>query len=146
MIQAGNVMMKKDSDSTPTPADLEVLDKYNSPAGLAVSVYLDLESLPEPDTATQLLEELAEAQKRELGMDQASWDSLQEDLDIIRLYLRTNGNRHARGVAIFCCASEYFWRVYPLPTPIPTHMHIGPRLDTAHLALLSRAGPKNAVR
>jgi hypothetical protein len=139
-------MMKKDTDHTPTPSDLEVLDQYSSPNGMAVSVYLDLESLPEPDTANQLLEELAEAQKKELGMDQESWDSLQEDLDIIRLYLKTNGNHRARGVAIFCCASEYFWRVYPLPTPIPTHMHVGPRLDTTHLVLLSRAGHKAAAR
>ena len=141
MIQAEYVMMKKDNDHTPTPADLEVLDQYSSPDGLAISVYLDLESLPETNTATQLLEQLAETQKRELGIDQESWDSLQEDLDIIRLYLKTNGNRHARGVAIFCCASEYFWRAYPLSTPIPTHMHIGSRLDTAHLVLLSRACP-----
>ena len=144
--QAEYVMMNRHSDNTPTPADLDILDKYSSPNGLAVSVYLDLESLPEPDTANQLLEQLAEAQKRELGMDEESWDSLQEDLDIIRLYLKTNGNRRAKGVAIFCCASEFFWRVYSLPTPIPTHMHVGPRLDTADLVLLSRAGQKAAVR
>jgi hypothetical protein len=138
-------MMKKDSDRTLTSTDLAVLNQYSCPSGLAVSVYLDLESLPERDTATRLLQQLAEAQKQELGMDQDAWNTLQEDLDIIRLYLKTNGNRQAPGVAIFCCASEYFWRAYPLSRPIPTHMHIGPRLDTAHLVLLTQAAQKATV-
>lgn len=134
--------MKKDSDHTLTPTDLAALDQYSCPSGLAVSVYVDLESLPERDTATRLLQQLAEAQKEELGMDQEAWSTLQEDLEIIRLYLKTNGNRQVPGVAIFCCASEYFWRAYPLPTPIPTHMHIGSRLDTAHLTLLIQTAEK----
>jgi hypothetical protein len=138
-------MMKKDSDYTLDPTDLSALGQYNCPSGLAVSVYLDLQSLPERETATRLLQQLAEAQKEELGMDQEDWTTVQEDLDIIRLYLKTNGNRQVPGVAIFCCASEYFWRAYPLPTPIPTHMHIGHRLDTVHLALLTEAVRKVTV-
>ncbi len=135
-------MMRKESDRTLTSTDLAVLDRYSCSSGLAVSVYLDLESLPERDTATRLLQQLAEAQKEELGMDEEDWSTLQEDLDIIRLYLKTNGNRQTPGVAIFCCASEYFWRAFPLPTPIPTHMHIGSRLDTTHLSLLFQEAEK----
>lgn len=137
--------MKKDSDHTLTSTDLAALDRYSCSSGLAVSVYLDLESLPDRATAARQLQQLAEAQKDELGMDQEAWSTLQEDLEIIRLYLKTNGNRQAPGVAIFCCASEYFWRAYPLPAPIPTHMHIGSRLDTAHLALLAQEIEKATV-
>jgi hypothetical protein len=139
VIQAGKTMMRKESDQTPTPADLQVLENYRCSEGLAVSVYLDLESLPNPDAANELLEEMAQAEKEKLGMDSETWASLREDLDIIRLYLKTNGNRNTPGVAIFCCAGEYFWRAYPLPTPVPTRMHIGPRLDTADLVLLTKA-------
>ena len=50
-------------------------------------------------------------------------------MEIVGLYLKTNGHRYPPGLAIFSCAAELFWRAYPLPVAVPTQVTVGPKFD-----------------
>jgi hypothetical protein len=50
-------------------------------------------------------------------------------MEIVGLYLRTNGHRRHPGLAIFSCAAELFWRAYPLPRPVPNQVAVGPKFN-----------------
>jgi hypothetical protein len=65
----------------------------------------------------------------ECGGSQECREALKEDMEIVSLYLRTNGHREYVGLAIFSCAAELFWRVYPLPVPLPNQVSVGLRFD-----------------
>jgi hypothetical protein len=59
-------------------------------------------------------------------------------VEIVKLYLQTNGHRRHASLALFSCAAELFWRAYPLSVPVPTQVSVGPGFDLAPLALESR--------
>jgi hypothetical protein len=69
----------------------------------------------------------------ECGSSRECREALKEDMEIVSLYLRTNGNRNYVGLAIFSCATELFWRVYPLPVPLPNQVSVGPKFDVEPL-------------
>jgi hypothetical protein len=129
-----SVTTRKHTSAPPTADELQALKAFNAQSGLALSIYLDLDSAEKRVTAEETLRRLLHAQVRAMGIHGEAQETLQEDFEIIQLYLNTNGSRNARGLAIFSCANEFFWRAYPLPVPIGTHVHIAPHLDTEHLA------------
>jgi hypothetical protein len=59
--------------------------------------------------------------------------ALEEDMEIVGLYLKTNGHRRHQGIAIFSCAAELFWRAYPLTVALPTRVSVGPKFDVEPL-------------
>lgn len=65
--------------------------------------------------------------------------AIQEDIEIVSLYLKTNAHRRQPGLAIFSCAAELFWRAYPLPEPVPNRVVIGPRFDLEPLRAIARS-------
>ncbi len=69
----------------------------------------------------------------ECGSKPECREALKEDMEIVGLYLRTNGHRDYAGVAIFSCAAELFWRVYPLPEPLPNQVSVGAKFDISPL-------------
>jgi hypothetical protein len=69
----------------------------------------------------------------ECGGSRECREALKEDMEIVGLYLRTNGNRNYVGLAIFSCATVLFWRVYPLPVPLPNQVSVGPKFDVEPL-------------
>ena len=112
-----------------TDTEIEALKNYRTQGSLALSAYIDLSSADLKSTADHLLKDRIEARLRELDVDINERGSLQEDLELIEIYLNTNGNRRAAGVAVFSCAEELFWRAYLLPVPVDMHVHIGSELD-----------------
>jgi hypothetical protein len=60
-------------------------------------------------------------------------------MEIVKLYLQTNGHRRYAGLAIFSCASELFWRAYPLLVPVPTEITVGPGFNVEPLRQVSCA-------
>lgn len=129
-------MIAKENTCVVAPSELESLQRFTASCNLALSLYLDLRSVNRGESAMEAVDRLARQQRQSLGtqVDDETWDALQEDLEMIKLYLKTNGNRSVRSLAIFSCAGDYFWRAYQLPYPVPTHLHVGPHLDTEHLA------------
>lgn len=115
--------------ATVTAAELEVLRKYRTQNSLALTAYLDLRSNNLKATAEYLLKDRLQARLRKLGIDSEEQGLLQEDLELIQIYLNTNGNRKATSIAVFSCAEELFWRAYLLPVPVDMHVHIGAELD-----------------
>jgi hypothetical protein len=60
-------------------------------------------------------------------------EALEEDAEIVGLYLKTNGHRRHPGIVIFSCAAELFWRAYPLTKALPTRVSVGPKFDVEPL-------------
>ncbi|MFL7811948.1 MAG: hypothetical protein AB8I80_25140, partial [Anaerolineae bacterium] len=61
--------------------------------------------------------------------------ALDEDIEIVGLYLKTNGHgsHHHPGLAIFSCAAQLFWRAYPLPVALGNQVEVGRRFDVQPL-------------
>lgn len=110
-------------------SDLEVLQSFNGHGNVMLSVYLRLDTPERRDAAYDVLVQQAQVRLEERGPQPGGGDAIKEDMDIVGLYLKTNGYRHHPGLAIFSCAAELFWRAYPLPVPVPTQVTVGPRFD-----------------
>ena len=114
-------------------SDLEALQSFNGHGSTTLSAYLRLDT---PERRKSAYDEFVQQMKLRLdecGHEPECREALQEDMEIVGLYLRTNGHRNYAGLAIFSCAAELFWRVYPLPAPLPNRVSVGPRFDIAPL-------------
>lgn len=113
--------------------ELEVLRSFNGRGQITLSVYLRLDTPQLRESAYDRF--LAEVQVRldECGAQPECREALQEDVEIVGLYLKTNGHRRHAGLAIFSCASALFWRAYPLPAPVSTQVIVGPKFDLGPL-------------
>jgi hypothetical protein len=109
--------------------DLAVLKAFNSQGHIALSAYLCLDTPEHRASAYDTF--LQETQRRleECIPQPECREALKEDMEIIGLYLRTNGHRRHPGLAIFSCAAQLFWRAYPLPVPLPTQVTVGPEFN-----------------
>jgi hypothetical protein len=119
--------------------DLEVLQTFDSRGQFTLSVYLRLDS---PDSRESAYDEFVKQMQTRLDecAPQAECrEAIKEDMEIVELYLQTNGHRRYGGLAIFSCAAELFWRAYPLAHAIPTRVTVGPRFDVKPLSQLTRS-------
>ena len=113
--------------------DLEVLESFRRDGQIMLTAYLNLNSLEHREAAYQDFVKLAEKRLEECGQRAECREAIREDMEIVGLYLKTNGHRHHAGLAIFSCASELFWRAYPLPRPVATEVSVGPRFEVEPL-------------
>ncbi|HSR34023.1 MAG TPA: hypothetical protein VLY63_25940 [Anaerolineae bacterium] len=113
--------------------DLEVLQSFNGHRNIAVSAYLRLDTPQQRKAAYSEFMQEMQLRLDECGSSPECRKALEEDMEIVGLYIRTNGHRGQAGLAIFSCASELFWRVYPLPVPVPTRVSVGPKFDVEPL-------------
>jgi hypothetical protein len=113
--------------------DLEVLRSFDGRGSITVSAYLRLDSPQLRESAYDKFLQLMKTHLDECDPQPECREALEEDLDIIGLYLKTNGHRRHAGLAIFSCAAELFWRAYPLLTPLDSKVSIGPKFDLAPL-------------
>jgi hypothetical protein len=113
--------------------DLEVLRTFNGHGSTTLTAYLRLDSPEHQLTAYDEFVERVQRQLDECDFPQECREALKEDIEIIGIYLRTNGRRAQPAVAIFSCAAELFWRVYPLPLALPSQVSIGPQFDVEPL-------------
>jgi hypothetical protein len=106
-------------------SELEVLRSFNGHGRIVLSAYLCLDT---PERRTSAYDEFVQhmqARLEECGPQPDCRKAIEEDMEIVGLYLRTNGHRRHPGLAIFSCAAELFWRAYPLAVPIPTQVTVG---------------------
>ena len=113
--------------------DLELLRSFDSRESVALSVYLRLDTPAYRDSAYDVFLQQVQARLDECGAAEECRRALQEDVEIVSLYLKTNGHRQHAGLAIFSCAAELFWRAYPLSVPVPNRVTVGPRFDLSPL-------------
>ena len=114
-------------------SDLEALQSFNGHGSTTLSAYLRLDTPERRKSAYDEFVQQMRLRLEECGHRPECREALKEDMEIVGLYLRTNGQRDYAGLAIFSCAAELFWRVYPLPIPLPNHVSVGPRFDIAPL-------------
>lgn len=117
-------------------SELAALQSFDSRGGITVSAYLQLNTPQGPDSAYEEFVRQMRSRLAECRPQPECRAALEEDIEIISLYLKTNGHRQYAGVAIFSCAAELFWRAYPLAVPIPTQVSIGPQFNVAPLLQL----------
>jgi hypothetical protein len=113
--------------------DLEVLESFRRDGQIMLTAYLGFDNLERRESAYQDFIKLAEKRLEECGHRAECREAIREDMEIVGLYLKTNGRRHHAGLAIFSCASELFWRAYPLPRPVETDVLVGPRFEVEPL-------------
>lgn len=109
--------------------DLEVLQSFNGHGNIALSAYLQLDTPEHRESAFGEFMQQMQLRLEECGSNPECREALKEDMEIVGVYLRTNGRRHYPALVIFSCAAKLFWRVYPLAAPCPTRISVGPRFD-----------------
>ncbi len=116
--------------------ELNHLKSFNGHGNYALTVYLRLDTPQLRETACEHFDEAVRSCLEECNSQPECREAIREDLEIVRLYIKTNGHRHDPGVAIFSCAAELFWRAYPLPVPIPSQVSVGPGFNVEPLVEL----------
>ncbi len=114
-------------------SDLEALQSFDSRGRITLSAYLRLDTPQLRDSACDEFSQQMQARLAECGPQPECRKAIMEDMEIVGLYLRTNGHRQHAGLALFSCAAELFWRAYPLSVPIPTQVTVGPRFNVEPL-------------
>jgi len=109
--------------------DLQILQSFNGHGNITLSAYLCLNTPEHGESVYEDFMQQMQARLDECGSSQECREALREDMDIVGLYLRSNGHHHQGTLAIFCCAAELFWRVYPLPLTLPTQVWVGPKFN-----------------
>jgi hypothetical protein len=118
-------------------SDLETLRSFDSRGHLALTVYLQMDGPLHRASVYDDFVTLMRLRLEGCGSNPECRAEVQEDLEIIGLYLRSNGHRKHAGLAIFSCAPELFWRAYPLEVAVPTRVTIGPAFDIEPLQILA---------
>ena len=109
--------------------DLELLRSFDGRGNITLSAYLCLDSPQRRKTAYDEFMKKMQTELDECDTRPECRVALQEDMEIVGMYLQTNGHRRHAALAIFSCASELFWRAYTLPVSLPNHITVGPRFD-----------------
>ncbi len=118
--------------------DLDILDRFDTDGGLALSLYLDVSTPERRGSALgRVRDELRTCLLQFPHPDAVA--ALGEDLEMVDLYLSTTSARHLHYVALFSCARQLFWRAYPLVSLRAESVQVGDRFDTEPLrqAMLS---------
>jgi len=109
--------------------EVKVLESFNGRGNAVLSAYLPLDTPEHRQWAYENFLELAHRRLEECGTRVDCREAIGEDIEIVGLYLKSNGHRKNRGLAIFSCAAELFWRAYPLPVPISPQVSVGSHFD-----------------
>lgn len=118
--------------------DLDILRSFNGRGQYTLSAYLRLDTSALRDTAYQDFVQEMQIKLDECGSRKECREAIEEDMEIVGLYLKTNGHRQHAALAIFSCASELFWRAYPLSHPVPTKVSVGSKFDLEPLLELTQ--------
>jgi hypothetical protein len=109
--------------------DLELLRSFNGRGHITLSAYLRMDTPQLRDSAYEDFSQEMQVSLNECDPQPECRKALEEDMEIVNLYLKTNGHRRHAGIAIFSCAAELFWRAYPLAQAVPTQVSVGPKFD-----------------
>jgi hypothetical protein len=114
-------------------SELEVLESFDGHGSITLTAYLRLDTPQRRERIYEEFMQAMEARLAECGPRPECRKAIQEDVEIVSLYLKTNGHRRDPGVVIFSCAAELFWRAYALPMPLPTQVMVGPKFNVEPL-------------
>jgi hypothetical protein len=109
--------------------DLQLLRAFNGHGRTLVSAYLRLDSPEYRQTAYEEFMRQMQTHLENCQHQPQCREAVREDMEIVGLYLKTNGQRNHKGLALFSCAAELFWRAYPLSSPVPNRVTVGPAFD-----------------
>jgi hypothetical protein len=109
--------------------ELKVLESFNGHGHVVLSAYLPLDTPEHRRSAYSNFLEMAQQRLEDCGRRADCREAMREDIEIVGLYLKSNGHRHNPGLAIFSCAAELFWRAYLLPVPVSTRVSVGSHFD-----------------
>ena len=109
--------------------ELDVLKAYDNRGHNLLSVYLRLDTSARRQAANDQFVQQVRACLDNHDPPPMLREIIQEDIEIVSVYISSNAKRCGAGLAIFSCASELFWRAYSLPLPVPTQVAVGPRFD-----------------
>jgi hypothetical protein len=109
--------------------ELKILESFNGRGHVVLSAYLPLNTPEQRKTAYEKFTKLAQQRLEACGHRPDCREAMREDIEIVGLYLKSNGHRHNPGLAIFSCAVELFWRAFPLPLPVPAQVSVGSHFD-----------------
>jgi hypothetical protein len=123
--------------------DLKLLESFDGRGHVVLSAYLPLDTSEHRQSAYPDFLKLAHQRVEECGRQADCREAVREDIEIVGLYLKSNGHRHNPGLAIFSCAAELFWRAYPLPVPVSVRVSVGTHFD---LEPLKQAAERIASR
>ena len=113
--------------------DLVDLQSFDSRGRTTLSVYLQLDTPQRRDSAYDEFVQQMQQRLAECDPHPECREAIKEDMEIVDLYLRTNGHRQHAGLAIFSCAAELFWRAFPLSVPVPTQVAVGSKFHVEPL-------------
>ncbi|MBN1660405.1 MAG: hypothetical protein JXA93_18545 [Anaerolineae bacterium] len=115
--------------------DLDLLESFDGNGNVLLTAYLQLDT---PEHRRAAYGEFLKLARARLDADDEQSEyrqALEEDIEIVGLYLRTNGHgaRRHPGLAIFSCAARLFWRAYPLPVALANRVEVGRHFDVQPL-------------
>ncbi len=113
----------------PSPEDLARLAAFEADGRPALSIYLELTTAHKRKSASNIFETMANQQLEARNVDRRWRKMLQEDIEIVQMYLSNSSFPCSAGLAIFSCACRVFWRAYPLPVAVPNRVYIGPTFN-----------------
>jgi hypothetical protein len=115
--------------------DLELLESFDGNGNVLLTAYLQLDTPEHCKSAYEEFVKLARARLDACKPHPECRQALEEDIEIVGLYLKTNGHgpRRHPGLAIFSCAAQLFWRAYPLPVAPENQVEVGRRFDVGPL-------------
>jgi hypothetical protein len=122
-------------------SELESLRGLDAGGHLALSLYLDVGTPERRRRVMQRLESALQPLLSDATEDGDRLVGLREDVEMVRLHFATSAGALYPYVAIFSCAPQCFWRVYPLSRPVKERIRVGECFDLTPLeALLEPAG------
>ena len=100
-----------------TEAEVKELSGFKASAAPVTSMYLDVDGARHvrPSDVLQELDRLVKTVRRDHGGEQSVAKDLKRIEDLVRSGLDRS---HVRGLAVFSCAAEDFWRVVELPVAV----------------------------
>lgn len=113
----------------PSPEELQRLAAFETDGQPTLSIYLDLTTANKRKSASNDFETMSNQQLDKCRADRRCRKILQEDIEIVQIYLSDGSLPPSAGLAIFSCASRLFWRAYSLPVAVPNRVDIGPTFN-----------------
>lgn len=99
--------------------DLQELVGFHSEESPVLSLYLDVD--PTKRTTDEYKLVLRGLLKKISGQAQ------RKDVGAVRRYFDHEYDWQGKGVVLFSCLEQDFWRAYPLAVPVENHVHVGNR-------------------
>ncbi len=117
--------------------DLQSLAEYQSQNGMVLSLYLNVD--PREQTTDEYKLALRQMLKEVDGVAATA------DLEAVERYINLEYDWSGRGVALFSCAADDFWRAYKLAVPVESQVIVARKPHVTPLADLWDAYGRYAV-